>query len=135
MEGVKSSCRQGVSLSCRLTRVIVDTDMQRLVACVARLLRAICRDAVAWLREAWQLLGVDVQQLPRALALVTWAWRFGLQRRKSRQVGRLADAAYCALGQSNPLSNGDVGQPMVLAQRLGALDLVGRAASRALVRA
>lgn len=69
--------------------VIIDGDEQVVIPQTARALGAVARDAVAHVREAPQLLDVDVQQITRRLALVAL---HGLNRGQVAESGQARSA-------------------------------------------
>lgn len=90
---------------------------------------------MAGLVELPKLLDVQVQQLTWRLAFVAAYQYGGLQSRQSSHARRLAGARNDACGQPDALGNACVGQALVAAQRHGALDFGGVAATGAGVRA
>ncbi|GAO24439.1 hypothetical protein ALISP_4259 [Alicycliphilus sp. B1] len=114
--------------------VVINGHVQGLPAGMGRVLGAVCRDPMAGTLEAVELLGVEVQQLASAAALVARPNGPLLQGWQLGQPRSLAGARHGAAREPHALGDALVGQPLRAPQRQGTLDLGSVAAPRAAVR-
>ena len=101
------------------TAMVVDGDVEVLVACAPGFARTVSVDAMAWLDDAGQTFDIEVDQVPRSFVLVADHWRRWIEGTQPVHAGSAQDAAYGGAAQVQ--HTGD--PPAVVAQTAKCKDL------------